>query len=146
MVREVLSNRAKPIYTPPNHKILGFSGSSRISATLPKTSYLQGLISSPLHELFSPALVGRLRAALSTFDRRLKGFMSAEALLVAVESRTSAPVRIPRDADTLMHPQVKGLFPCGEGSGYAGGITSSALDGQRVAVQVSRYLDRPIKP
>jgi len=112
----------------------------KISDTLPATSYLQGLLSSPLHELFPASVVSRLRQALTTFDRRLKGFLSNEALLVAIESRTSAPVRIPRDPDTLMHPRVQGLFPCGEGAGYAGGITSSALDGQHVARLAARFL------
>ena len=111
-----------------------------ISTDLPRTSYLPGVVSSPLHELFMPAVVSRLRQALTVFDRRLKGFMSREALLVAVESRTSAPVRIPRDSETMMHPQVQGLFPCGEGAGYAGGITSSALDGQRAAVAAARLI------
>jgi uncharacterized protein len=112
----------------------------RCSTTLPATSYLPGVASSPLHDLFPDPVVLRLREALETFDRRLKGFMSQEALLVAVESRTSAPVRIPRDGATLMHPQVQGLFPSGEGAGYAGGITSSALDGQRAARHAANYL------
>jgi uncharacterized protein len=112
----------------------------RISPTLPATSYLPGVASSPLHRLLPDSVVLRLRQALPVFDRRLKGFLSSEALLVAVESRTSAPVRILRDPATLMHPQVRGLFPCGEGAGYSGGITSSALDGQRVARQAVRYL------
>jgi uncharacterized protein len=114
----------------------------RPSATLPATSYLQGATSSPLHNLFPDSVVVRLRQALKAFDRRLKGFLSEEALMVAVESRTSAPVRILRDSETLMHPQVQGLFPCGEGAGYAGGITSSAMDGQRAARQVARYLKK----
>ena len=112
----------------------------RVSSTLPASSYRQGLVSSPLHELFPPAVVSRLRDALNTFDRRLKGFISAEALLVAIESRTSSPVRIPRDPRTLMHPQASGLFPCGEGAGYAGGITSSAMDGQLAARRVADYV------
>lgn len=112
----------------------------RISDSLPATSYLPGLQSSPVHELFPASMVSRLRQALSVFGHRLKGFMSNEALLVAVESRTSAPVRIPRDRITLMNPQVKGLFPCGEGAGYAGGITSSALDGQQSARLAALYL------
>jgi uncharacterized FAD-dependent dehydrogenase len=111
-----------------------------ISDSLPATSYLQGLRSSPLHDLFPESVVSRLRQALVTFGRRMKGFLSDEALLVAVESRTSAPVRIPRNPDTLMHPQVQGLFPCGEGAGYAGGITSSALDGQYVARLAARFI------
>jgi uncharacterized FAD-dependent dehydrogenase len=117
-----------------------------LSTSLPATSYLQGLVSSPLHELLPPAIVTRLREALITFDQRLKGFLTGEALLVAVESRTSAPVRIPRDPETLMHPQVQGLFPCGEGAGYAGGITSSAMDGQRVAQQAARFLKENSRP
>ena len=113
-----------------------------LSTSLPATSYLQGLVSSPLHELLPPAIVNRLREALMIFDRRLKGFLTSEALLVAVESRTSAPIRIPRDPKTLMHPQALGLFPCGEGAGYAGGITSSAMDGQRVAQQAARFIEQ----
>jgi uncharacterized protein len=112
----------------------------RRSATLPATSYLPGVTSAPLHALFPDSVLLRLRQALNVFDQRLKGFLSKEALLVAVESRTSAPVRILRDAATLMHPQVQGLFPCGEGAGYAGGITSSAMDGQRTAGLVAKYL------
>jgi len=111
-----------------------------VSADLPETSYLQGLNSAPLHELFAPALTNRLREALALFDRRLKGFLTRDAVLIGVESRTSAPVRILRHPETLMHPQVAGLFPCGEGAGYAGGITSSALDGQRVARQAARFV------
>ena len=87
-------------------------------------------------------MVLRLRQSLKDFDRRLKGFLSEEALMVAVESRTSSPVRIPRDAGTLMHPQIQGLFPCGEGAGYAGGITSSAMDGQKAARMVAQYLKK----
>jgi uncharacterized FAD-dependent dehydrogenase len=118
----------------------------RHSAILPATSYLPGVTSGPLHDLFPDSIVLRLRQALKVFDRRLKGFLSEEALLVAVESRTSAPVRIIRDAETLMHPQVRGLFPCGEGAGYAGGITSSAMDGQRAARLVARYLKKVQSP
>lgn len=114
----------------------------RHSTTLPATSYLPGVTPGPLHDLFPYPVVLRLRQALDAFDRRLKGFLSEEALLVAVESRTSAPVRILREAATLMHPQVEGLFPCGEGAGYAGGITSSAMDGQRAARQVAKYLKK----
>ncbi|MFH0726918.1 MAG: FAD-dependent oxidoreductase [Pseudomonadota bacterium] len=112
----------------------------RISGGLPKTSYLPGVVSSPLHELLPPAVVRRLQEAFGLFNRKLKGFITEEALLVAVESRTSAPVRIPRNPETLMHPQVARLFPCGEGAGYAGGIVSSAMDGQQVAQRVTSFL------
>jgi hypothetical protein len=81
-----------------------------------------------------------LRAGLRQFGRQLRGYLHPEAVLVATESRTSSPVRIPRDRDTLVHPQVTGLYPCGEGAGYAGGIASAAMDGERVAEAVGRGL------
>jgi hypothetical protein len=112
----------------------------RISGSLPKTSYLPGVVSSPLHELLPLSVSRRLQQAFGVFNRKLKGFVTEEALLVAVESRTSAPVRIPRTPETLMHPQVTRLFPCGEGAGYAGGIVSSAMDGQAVAKHVAAFL------
>jgi uncharacterized FAD-dependent dehydrogenase len=83
-----------------------------------------------------------LRAGIATFGRRMRGFLTNEALVVGVESRTSTPVRIPRDAQTLMHPEVAGLFPAGEGAGYAGGIISAALDGERIADAVVNYLKK----
>jgi uncharacterized FAD-dependent dehydrogenase len=75
----------------------------------------------------------RLREAIAIFDKRMRGYMTNEAVVVGVESRTSTPVRIPRDRDTLQHPEVKGLYPTGEGAGFAGGIISAALDGERIA-------------
>jgi uncharacterized FAD-dependent dehydrogenase len=136
--RAVLMGGAQGLQAPAQRMTDFMTG--RISATLPATSYLPGVTSGPLHRLFPDSVVLRLRQALKDFDRRLKGFLSEEALMVAVESRTSAPVRIPRDAGTLMHPRIQGLFPCGEGAGYAGGITSSAMDGQRAAQHVAKYL------
>ncbi len=112
----------------------------RLSTSLPVTSYLPGIQTAPLHELFPPFLSRRLAEGLSNFDKKRKGFLSEEALLLAVESRTSAPVTIPRDDTTLMHPDLKGLYPCGEGAGYAGGIVSSAMDGRRVAMKISEGL------
>ena len=82
----------------------------------------------------------RLREAISIFDRRMRGYLTNEAVVVGVESRTSTPVRIPRDKDTLMHPEVGGLFPTGEGAGYAGGIISAALDGERIAEAILRTI------
>lgn len=105
----------------------------RMSATLPKTSYKPGLTSAPLHELLPPALARRLQEGLRNFGKSMRGYMTEEAVIVGVESRTSSPVRIPRDPATLQHPTVARLFPCGEGAGYAGGIVSAALDGLRVA-------------
>ena len=85
-------------------------------------------------------LAGRLREGLRRFDRPLRGYLTNEAVVVAVESRSSSPVRIPRDPETGMHPAVAGLFPCGEGAGYAGGITSSAIDGENIAEKVASHL------
>jgi hypothetical protein len=88
-------------------------------------------VSLPLHELLPPFIVEALRAGFRDFGRKMRGFVTDSASLLAVESRTSSPVRIPRDKETLQHPQLQGLYPCGEGAGYAGGIVSSALDGIR---------------
>ena len=85
-------------------------------------------------------MASRLREAIRVFDRRMHGYLTSEAVVVGVESRTSTPVRIPRDRDTLMHTEVEGLFPSGEGAGYAGGIISAALDGERVAEAVLRFI------
>ena len=81
-----------------------------------------------------------LRKGIASFDRKMRGYLTSEAIVVGVESRTSTPVRIPRDPETLMHPEVEGLFPSGEGAGYAGGIISAALDGERIAQAVSEYI------
>ena len=106
---------------------------SRISPDLPETSYFPGATSAPLHELLPDWITRRMREGLRLFDRRIRGYASRDALLLGFETRTSSPVRIPRRDDTLEHPEVGGLFPCGEGAGYAGGIVSAALDGMRVA-------------
>lgn len=103
----------------------------RPSSTLGKSGYLGHTVSVPLHELLPPFVATSLAQALRDFDRKMHGFVSEGATLLAVESRTSSPVRIPRDRQTLQHPQLPGLYPCGEGAGYAGGIVSSALDGIR---------------
>ena len=111
----------------------------RASTTLPRTSYIPGLKASRL-DIWMPEEIGaRLRSGIATFGRKMRGFVSDEAIVVGVESRTSTPVRIPRDAESLMHTEVAGLFPAGEGAGYAGGIISAALDGERVADAVARY-------
>jgi uncharacterized protein len=105
----------------------------RVSSTLPPCSYKPGITSMPLHELLPAALARRLQAALNGFGRSMRGYVTADAILVGVETRTSSPVRVPRDATTLQHPTVARLYPCGEGAGYAGGIVSAAMDGIRVA-------------
>jgi uncharacterized FAD-dependent dehydrogenase len=105
----------------------------KISATLPETSYFPGMTSAPLHELLPKWITSRMREGLELFGRQMHGYVSSEALLLGFETRTSSPVRIPRRDDTLEHPEIRGLFPCGEGAGYAGGIVSAALDGIRIA-------------
>ena len=112
----------------------------RDSASLPATSYIPGIVPSRLDRWMPAFIAERLRAGLRTFDRRMRGFVTNEAVVVGVESRTSTPVRIPRDPVSLMHPEVPGLFPAGEGAGYAGGIISAALDGERIADAVAEYV------
>src|SRR5690606_39273986 len=99
----------------------------------PATSYQPGLHSAPLHEILPPHFTERLQSGLQQFGKSMRGYVTEEAIIVGVESRTSSPVRVPRDNATLQHPGLKGLFPCGEGAGYAGGIVSAAIDGMRVA-------------
>jgi len=112
----------------------------RFSSNLPACSYHPGLNSSEMH-LWLPEHIGfRLREGFKAFGKKMKGFLTNDAVILGVESRTSSPIRIPRDSETLQHIQVKGLFPSGEGAGYAGGIVSSALDGSIVADAVSRYV------
>jgi uncharacterized FAD-dependent dehydrogenase len=111
----------------------------KVSAELNPSSYIPGLISAPLHELLPEFVYQRLRQGLIEIDKKMKGYLTNEANIIGVESRTSSPARIPRDGDTLMHPDVVGLFPCGEGAGYAGGILSAAMDGQRCALAVKQF-------
>ena len=103
------------------------------SSSLPDSSYIPGLTSSPLHEVLPAFIVKNLKKALFIFDKKMKGYFTEEAQIVSPESRTSSPVRIPRDKETLMHIEIEGLFPCGEGAGYAGGIVSAAIDGENCA-------------
>jgi len=111
--------------------------SRKISKSLATTSYHPGVCSAPLHELLPQGIVQRLAKAFREFDKKMHGFYTAEANLLAVESRTSSPVRILRDKESLQHVQIKGLYPCGEGAGYAGGIVSSAIDGIRCAMMIT---------
>ncbi|TRX64327.1 NAD(P)/FAD-dependent oxidoreductase [Carboxylicivirga sp. M1479] len=112
----------------------------QLSFDLPECSYVPGLVASPLH-FWLPENIGmRLRKGLDYFDRRAHGFVTNEALVVGVESRTSSPVRIPRDRASFQHLQIKGLYPCGEGAGYAGGIASSAIDGEKCAEKTWEFI------
>ncbi|MBV8255261.1 MAG: FAD-dependent monooxygenase [Chitinophaga sp.] len=112
----------------------------KVSASLPECSYVPGLNSVNLREVLPATVHTRLAGAFKAFGKKMKGYYTADAVLVATESRTSSPVRIPRENDTLEHPQVKGLYPCGEGAGYAGGIVSAAMDGERVAAMIAARL------
>ncbi len=106
---------------------------NKISSTLPECSYLPGIISGDMRTVLPSFIQKSLQSALQSFGKKMRGYYTNDAIIVATESRTSSPVRIPRNADTLEHPQLKNLFPCGEGAGYAGGIVSAAMDGERVA-------------
>ena len=112
----------------------------KLSYDLPKSSYAPGLISSPLHFWMPKMITKRLQEGFKTFGRNAHGFLTNEAVLIAVETRTSSPVRIVRDRETLQHVRVQGLFPCGEGAGYAGGIVSAGVDGERCAEAAAQYL------
>ena len=114
---------------------------NRLSFDLPKSSYAPGLISSPLHFWLPKAVGHRLQEGFKTFGRQAHGFLTNEAVLIATETRTSSPVRIVRDSVTLQHIKIRGLFPCGEGAGYAGGIVSAGVDGERCAEMCAQYLD-----
>lgn len=106
---------------------------NRLSSTLPGCSYLPGIHSAAIKDVLPKEVNEALRKAVVDFGKKMRGYFTNEAVLVATESRTSSPVRIPRDKESLQHPQVKGLYPCAEGAGYAGGIVSAAIDGERCA-------------
>lgn len=125
--------------TAPSQRMADFVN-NRLSYDLPKSSYAPGLISSPLHFWLPPHVGKRLQDGFRKFGQTSHGFLTNEAVLIAVETRTSSPVRILRAADTLQHVRLKGLFPCGEGAGYAGGIVSAGVDGERCADMCAEYL------
>ena len=112
----------------------------QMSEDLPETSYRPGVISAPLHELLPECVSSRLQKAFPLADNKMRGYYTSDALLLGVESRTSSPIRIVRDPETLQCTGVPGLFPCGEGAGYAGGIVSSAIDGINCAVAAAGIL------
>jgi uncharacterized FAD-dependent dehydrogenase len=112
----------------------------KLSTSLPDCSYLPGIAPAPLNEVLPPFVYASLQQAFIEFGKKMRGYFTNEAVLVATESRTSSPVRIPRDNDTTQHPQIKMLFPCGEGAGYAGGIVSAAMDGERVAENIVKLI------
>lgn len=117
----------------------------KVSASLPPTSYAPGLQSLPMHFLLPPFISKRLQEGFRKMGRKSRGFLTNEATLIGLESRTSSPVRIPRDPESFMHPQACGLFPVGEGAGFAGGIVSAAIDGRRAALALKNYIDEKAK-
>ena len=126
--------------TAPSQRMVDFTR-KKLSYDLPATSYSPGLVSSPLHFWMPSFLSERLSKGFQLFGKSSHGFLTNEAVMIAVETRTSSPVRIVRDKDTLQHLTVEGLFPCGEGAGYAGGIVSAGIDGERCAEAVANYLN-----
>jgi len=130
---------AKRDQTAPAQRMVDFIN-NKFSNTLPDSSYYCGTISSPMHEWLPTRIKNNLQQGFKDFGQKSKGYLTNEAIILGVESRTSSPVRIPREKDSLEHPQIKGLFPSGEGAGYAGGIVSSAIDGQRCAKMAAKVL------
>src|SRR5690606_40291835 len=130
---ELLSfNLANKTQSAPAQRVTDFV-TGKLSTSLPATSYIPGLTAAPLHESLPSFIVKNLKKALFIFNKKMKGFYSEEAQIVSPESRTSSPVKIPRNKESLMHMEIEGLFPCGEGAGYAGGIVSAAIDGENCA-------------
>ncbi|MBC7886636.1 MAG: FAD-dependent monooxygenase [Ferruginibacter sp.] len=123
----------------PAQRMVDFSN-GRVSTNLPPCSYQPGLVSAQLSEVLPGFVYASLAKGFVEFGKKMKGYYSNDAIVVATESRTSSPVRIPRDYQTLTHPQLKNLYPCGEGAGYAGGIVSAAMDGERIAKQIAQVL------
>jgi uncharacterized FAD-dependent dehydrogenase len=125
----------------PAQRVSDFTA-NKFSSSLPKCSYLPGVTSAKINDVLPKEVVRSLAAGLITFGKKMKGYHTQDALIVATESRTSSPIRIPRDKDTLMHTQIKGLFPCAEGAGYAGGIISAAMDGDNCAAATVMFLNK----
>ncbi len=125
----------------PAQKMVDFT-QNKISAAIPKTSYVPGTTSVEMGEVFPGFLSQIMREGFKEFGKSMRGYLTNEAILHAPESRTSSPVRIPRDNETLQHLQIKGLYPCGEGAGYAGGIISAAIDGEKCALKIAEVLSK----
>ncbi|MFT5338020.1 MAG: putative FAD-dependent dehydrogenase [Luteibaculaceae bacterium] len=123
----------------PAQKVADFIN-GRVSANLPTSSYIPGLTPVNLHDVLPKVVAKRLRKALQKFDQKMPGYVHPDSVLIGVETRTSSPLRIPRDKESLMHPEIQGLFPCAEGAGFAGGIVSAAIDGERCALAAIAFL------
>jgi uncharacterized FAD-dependent dehydrogenase len=123
-------------FVAPAQRLVDFC-ENKISSSLPDCSYLPGLNSVSLKNVLPSFINDRLQLAFREFGKKMRGYYTNDAVIVATESRTSSPVRIPRNNDTLQHPVIKNLYPCGEGAGYAGGIVSAAMDGERIALIIA---------
>ncbi len=124
-------------FVAPAQRMVDFCN-NKLSSSLPQCSYVPGTQSAPLQQVLPGFIYNALQEGFKLFGKKMKGFFTNEAIIVATESRTSSPVRIPRDSQTLQHPQIKNLYPCGEGAGYAGGIVSAAMDGENVASIIAK--------
>jgi uncharacterized FAD-dependent dehydrogenase len=125
----------------PAQRMVDFT-QNKNSTTIPKTSYVPGTTPTELGQVFPGFLTQIMREGFVQFGNSMRGYMTNEAILHAPESRTSSPVRIPRDAETLEHLQIKGLYPCGEGAGFAGGIISAAIDGEKCAIKIAQSISK----
>jgi len=126
-------------FVAPALRMTDFAG-HKISASLPANSYLPGLRTADLKQVLPEFIYDTLAKGFLSFGKKMKGYFTNDAVVVATESRTSSPVRIPRNAETLAHPQYSNLYPCAEGAGYAGGIVSAAMDGENVAARITEKL------
>jgi uncharacterized FAD-dependent dehydrogenase len=138
-VEQTMFNAGDGSQKAPTQRLTDFVN-GRLSADLNDCSYIPGIYRAPLHELLPGFIYDKLRLGIIQFDKKKKGYFTEEANVLATESRTSSPIRIPRDKETFMHPDCIGLYPCGEGAGYAGGILSAAMDGQNVAKAIKANL------
>ena len=138
-LEQICWQQANMRQTAPAQRMVDFTR-KKLSYDLPVTSYSPGIISSPLHFWMPKFISGRLSKGFEMFGRSSRGFLTNDAVMIAVETRTSAPVRIVRDNETLQHVTIEGLFPCGEGAGYAGGIVSAGVDGERCAEAVAAFM------
>ena len=124
----------------PAQRVVDFT-EGKLSNELNECSYIPGITSSPMHEWLPKHIGKRLRKSFKAFDQKMQGYYTNEAQILGVESRTSSPVKIPRNSENLQHPQCENLYPCGEGGGYAGGIVSAAIDGEKVAEAIAKKLN-----
>ena len=125
----------------PAQRMIDFT-QNKVSSEIPKTSYAPGTTSTELGQVFPGFLSQILREGFKEFGKSMRGYLTNDAILHAPESRTSSPVRIPRDNNSLEHLQIKGLYPCGEGAGYAGGIISAAIDGEKCALKIAEAIQK----